>query len=851
MSAPRDPTPHTPVMRQYLAVKARYPAELLFYRMGDFYELFFEDAQRAARLLDITLTSRGEAAGEKIPMAGVPAHAAEQYLARLLKLGESVVICEQVGDPASSRGPVERRVARILTPGTLTDEGLLQARMENLLAAVHSIDSALALAWVELASGRLSVTMLPDEPSLAAELARLAPAELLVAEDASLLPNVAGRRPRPNWHFAPAGGARRLQTAFGLANVRGLGLEDTPAQLGALGALLQYCEETLCGPLPHLQPPRVEALQDTLMLDPATRRHLELVTGPGGDERGALVELMDSTQTPMGGRLLRRWLQQPTRRHAELRARLQAVDALAGSHTLALLRDGLRRIPDLERIVTRVALGSARPRDLAGLRQALQILPLLAELEPGLDSPRLSALLASCPPQPVLLERLLAALVEHPPLVARDGGVIAAGFDPELDELRGLASDADAYLVELERRERERTGIPTLKVGYNRVHGYYIELGRSKGDAVPADYQRRQTLKGSERYVTAELRQFESRILKAHEQALARERTLFDELLKEAAQHTRALQEAAGAVAELDVLACFAERAETLGYEAPAFTDEPQIAIEQGRHPVVEQRLGEPFVANDLHLTPERRMLVITGPNMGGKSTYMRQTALIAVLAHCGSFVPAARATFGPIDRIFTRIGAHDSLSRGHSTFMLEMTETAWILRNATESSLVLIDEIGRGTSTFDGVSIAWAAAEYLASTNRSFTLFATHYFELTALAQEHSSIANVRMDAVEHDERVVFLHTVREGPANQSFGLSVALLAGVPRAVVTQARARLASLTTAQVPVSGQPQAALPLAAPDSPVLALLRDLDPDTLSPRDALQLLYRLCELASRRE
>ena len=846
MSTLRDPTPHTPVMRQYLGVKARYPDQLLFYRMGDFYELFFEDAERAASLLDITLTSRGEAAGEKIPMAGVPAHAAEQYLARLLKLGQSVVICEQVGDPSASRGPVERRVARVLTPGTLTDDGLLQARTENLLAAIHAVDSALALAWVELASGRLGVCMPADESALAAELARLAPAELLVAEDSLLQSGQVARRTRPSWHFGSEAGARRLQATFGLANVRGLGLEDAPAPLGALGALLQYCEETQCGPVPHLQAPRVESLDDTLALDPATRRHLELVQGPDGDERGSLVELLDSTRTPMGGRLLRRWLQQPSRRHAELRARLQAVDALAGSTHLGILRDHLRRISDLERIVTRIALGSARPRDLTGLRQTLQALPALAALGPGLDSPRLAALLEACPPQPDLLERLSAALVEQPPLLARDGGVIAAGFDPELDELRGLASDADAWLLDLERRERERSGIPTLKVGYNRVHGYYIELGRSKGDSVPADYQRRQTLKGSERYITPELRQFESRILKAHEQSLARERLLYDGLLQEVAGHTRPLQEAAAALAEIDVLACFAERAETLGYAAPDFEDAPVVCIEQGRHPVVEQRLTEPFVANDLALSADRRMLVITGPNMGGKSTYMRQAALIAVLAHCGSFVPAARAVFGPIDRVFTRIGAHDSLGRGHSTFMLEMTETAWILRNATSSSLVLIDEIGRGTSTFDGMSIAWAAAEYLATVNRSFTLFATHYFELTALAQEHDGIANVRMDAVEHAEQVVFLHAVREGPANQSFGIAVALLAGVPRPVINQARARLASLTAGQFPLPAGPQATLPLREPESPALALLRTVDPDALSPREALHLLYRLREL-----
>lgn len=843
----RDLAAYTPVMRQYLGVKADYPEQLLFYRMGDFYELFFEDAQRAAQLLDITLTSRGESAGERIPMAGVPAHAAESYLARLLKLGESVVVCEQVGDPATTKGPVERRVARILTPGTVTDDALLNARAETLLAAVCDGDRQIGLAWADIASGRFRVARLADPLALEAELGRLAPAEILYADDSSLPPGPTRARRRPSWQFDPVTGERHLCEAFGLGTLRGLGLDDEPALIGAAAALLAYCEETHCGRVPQLQPPQLEQTSDSIVLDPATRRHLELAIGQGGDERHTLVALMDTTTSAMGGRLLRRWLQRPSREHGPLRLRLQAVDALLHAMALGRLRDLLRQIADLERITTRIALGTARPRDLSGLRQTLRLLPEIASCLPVDRADLLAALQSRCPDFTLMRDLLERAVVDNPPVTARDGGVIAAGYDPELDELRSLAGDADAFLLELEQRERERTGISTLKVGYNRVHGYYIELGRSRGDAVPADYIRRQTLKGVERYITPELKGFETRVLRAHDQSLSRERVLYADLLRQIAGDAGRLQATAAALAEIDVLACFAERAETLGYNPPRFTDEPLIAIRQGRHPVVEHASEEPFVANDLKLDEGTRMLVVTGPNMGGKSTFMRQTALIAILAHSGSYVPAADACFGPIDRIFTRIGASDSVSRGHSTFMTEMTETAQILRQATASSLVLIDEIGRGTSTFDGMSLAWATAEHLARENRAFTLFATHFFELTALAKELPGVANVRMDAVEHDEKVVFLHAVREGPANQSFGLAVALLAGVPRPVVARARERLALLTAHYLADFPQaPQQPLPL-PPPSPALELLRSVDPDRLSPREALELVYRLRDLA----
>ncbi|MGE3772610.1 MAG: DNA mismatch repair protein MutS, partial [Gammaproteobacteria bacterium] len=844
---PNEPGPstgvvrHTPSMAQYLGIKADYPDRLLFYRMGDFYELFFDDAKRAARLLDITLTSRGESGGERIPMAGVPAHAVDPYLARLLKLGESVAICEQIGDPATSKGPVERRVTRILTPGTVTDDALLAERSETLLAALHvdgtGRSTRIGLAWLDAASGRCRGMKLRDEIALAAQLARLRPAELLVSsDDGGGDRGVLRVQRRPPWHFERKAAARRVLEYFGVASAGALGVDSDEPLLAALGALLLYCEETHCGRPPHLQRFQLEQADACIGLDPATRRHLELAIGPDGDERHTLVELMDTTATAMGGRLLRRWLGQPRRDHAELRLRVQAVDTLIASTALDALRARLKEVCDVERIATRIALGSARPRELAQLRHTLGLLPTLRDVLEHLDSPKLQGLHAQCGEHGAAHALLLRALAESPPALLRDGGAIAPGHDAELDELRRMAEDADSFLLELEQRERARVGIPTLKVGYNRVHGYYIELGRSRGDAVPADYVRRQTLKSAERYVTPELKAFETKILRAHEQAGLRERQLYEALLAELAGRLHALQDAAGALAEIDVLAAFAERAETLQFQAPSFVAEPGIEIRQGRHPVVERIVETPFVANDLLLDDRRRMLVITGPNMGGKSTYMRQTALIAILAHVGSFVPAAHACFGPLDVIFSRIGASDQLSRGQSTFMVEMTETAAILRNATRASLVLIDEIGRGTSTFDGMSLAWAAAEHLARVNGSFTLFATHYFELTALAQELPAVANVRMDAVEHDERVVFLHAVREGPANQSFGLAVALLAGVPREVIARARERLAELSARHAGEHSPAQVALPLvAAPPAPhaALSLLGQTFPDALTP------------------
>ena len=846
----KEATAHTPVMQQYLRIKSEHPDLLLFYRMGDFYELFFEDARRAAALLGIVLTSRGESAGERIPMAGVPAHAVDGYLARLLRQGESVVVCEQVGDPATSKGPVARKITRILTPGTLTEDALLSDRQDCLLAALcGQPEGPFGLAWLDVAGGRFRATQLPDRTTLDEELARLKPAELLVAEDLGAIPvHIAPvQRPRPGWCYDAEQAHRRLCTRLGVQTLAGLGLEDAALALGAAGCVLDYAEQSHCGPLPHLQLPVLESRDSRIAMDPATRRHLAVVDSPEGDEKHTLANLMDSTRSPMGARLLRRWLTGPIRDVPVLRGRLQAVSAILAAPGMLALRDQLGGLADVERIAGRVALRTVRPRELGQLRQSLHALPALQQELAHIDAPLLAQLSLPLDGLGGLADLLTRALAEQPPNLLREGGVFAPGFDETLDALRNTSEEAGQFLLELERRERERTGIAALKVGFNRVHGYYIELSRTRGDEVPPDYHRRQTLKGVERYITPELKRFETRMLGASDEALARERALFETLLDQLAGRVSALLACAAALAELDVLACFAERAGTLGFSAPEFSDLPGMEIRRGRHPLVEHFGRHEFVANDLTFNDARRMLIVTGPNMGGKSTYMRQTALIAVLAHCGSFVPADAACFGPLARIHSRIGAHDLLARGQSTFMVEMAETAYILHQATPDSLVLVDEIGRGTSTFDGMSLAWATAEHLATHNRSMTLFATHYFELTAIASAIPGVVNVRLDAVEHGEKVVFMHAVREGPANQSYGLAVALLAGVPRPVVEAARRKLAELQQRYVREVEAAAPQLPLEPPSShPVLQALANIAPDSLSPREALDLVYRLVRL-----
>ncbi len=862
---------HTPLMKQFFAAKAEHADTLLFFRMGDFYELFYDDARKAARLLDITLTQRGQSAGQPIPMAGVPVHAYEGYLARLVALGESVAICEQIGDPALAKGLVERKVVRIVTPGTVTDEALLDERRDTLLLAIARGRNGYGLAWADLSGGRFLVNEVAGDDALEAELARLSPAEVLFADEEGWPPAVLecrGLRRRPPWLFDADSGRRQLLRFFAVHDLGGFGIDDRPACIAAAAALLGYVEETQKQRLPHLTGIAFEPADEAIAMNAATRRHLELDTRVDGDTRNTLLGVLDSTISPMGGRLLRRWLHRPLRDRRVLGERHQAVAALVDARADDALRESFRALGDLERILARIALRSARPRDLSTLRDGLALLPALrAQLAPfatGANaSPRLQALAAELGEHAANARLLATAVVPQPPLLARDGGVIAEGHDAELDELRRLSTHADQFLVDLERREREATGIATLKVGYNRVHGYYIEIGKAQAAKAPAHYARRQTLTGAERYITEELKQFEDKVLSARERALAREKLLYDGLLDALNEDLEALKRCAAALSELDVLACFAERAQALDWSRPQLVDAACLRIEGGRHPVVEAVREDPFTPNDLVLGDGDgdgiRMLVITGPNMGGKSTYMRQNALIVLLAHIGSFVPAARATIGPIDRILTRIGAGDDLARGQSTFMVEMSETSYILHHATSESLVLMDEIGRGTSTYDGLALADACARHLAAANRSYTLFATHYFELTALATPGSGIANVHLDAIEHrdqagNESLVFMHAVKDGPADRSFGLQVAALAGLPKAVVRQARARLAELEAQgrdapSAPLTAQnldaPQQ-IGLFAPASAALEALAGIDPDELTPKQALEALYRLKSL-----
>jgi len=854
--ATRSPEPdlsqHTPMMQQYLRIKAEHPDILLFYRMGDFYELFYDDAQRAAELLNITLTTRGQSAGAPIPMAGVPFHAVEGYLAKLIQLGQSVAICEQIGDPATSKGPVERQVTRIVTPGTLTDEALLDERRDNLLLALHRVKDTYGLAYLDLSGGRFTVTQLHGEAALLSELERLKPAELLINEDftpPSAWRTHPGLRRQAPWHFDRDSAVRMLCAQFAVHNLDGFGCTDQPVAVAAAGCLLQYVKDTQRGAIPHLTSLRTECHEDSVILDAASRRNLELEHSLSGHHDHTLLGILDRCVTPMGGRLLRRWMHRPVRDRHALRQRHASLWQLLDNGGYEYLRGLLRGTGDVERILARVALKSARPRDLTTLADALGRLPGLQQFLKISDAPLLQDLACRAGTHPEACDLLNRAILPNPPQIIRDGGVIAPGYDAELDELRSLSERADQYLIDLEARERQRTGIANLKIGFNRVHGYYLEVTRAQSQAVPPDYHRRQTLKGAERYIIPELQEFEHKVLHAQARALAREKALYDGLLEQLLVQLPGLQASAAALAELDVLSNLAERAAALNWNPPELVDQPGMAITAGRHPVVEHVLDGPFVANDLRLEPEqRRMLIVTGPNLGGKSTFMRQNALIALLAHLGSFVPAERAVIGPIDQIFTRIGASDDLAGGRSTFMVEMSEAANILHNATPYSLVLIDEIGRGTSTFDGLALAWACAAQLAGTVRALALFATHYFELTRLPDEQPGIANVHLDAAEHGERVVFLHRVQEGPASRSFGLHVAALAGVPAVVIQQARQRLRLLERQMLrrELPAQPEARPQLSLFGEgvhPVVTALADLDPERLTPEQALAELRQL--------
>lgn len=849
-SPAKDIDSHTPMMQQYLRLKAQHPDIMLLYRMGDFYELFYDDAKKAAKLLDISLTKRGQSAGQPIPMAGVPYHAIENYLAKLVQLGESAAICEQVGDPATSKGPVERKVVRIVTPGTVTDEALLQERQDNLLAAIWQDNQGFGYATLDITSGRFRVSEMSDEDSIAAELQRTRPAELLYPETfehMALIERCHGLRRRPMWEFELDTARQQLNLQFGTRDLIGFGVEKATLALRAAGCLLQYVKDTQRTTLPHIRSITMERLQETVIMDAATRRNLEITQNLSGGTENTLASVLDQCVTPMGSRMLKRWLHAPTRNIDVLENRHQAISALQEiGYELRLF---LRQIGDLERVLARLALRSARPRDLARMRHAFQQLPDIHQILTSSEAPYIQTLQQRVGHFDELQTLLENAIVETPPVLVRDGGVIATGYNAELDEWRALADGASDYLDKLEIREREKLGIDTLKVGFNAVHGYYIQVSRGQSHLVPIHYVRRQTLKNAERYIIPELKEYEDKVLTSKGKALAIEKALYEELFDLLLPHLADLQTCAEALSELDVLANLAERAETLNYTCPILADKVGIQITGGRHPVVEQVLSEPFISNPLTLSSQRRLLIITGPNMGGKSTYMRQTALITLMAYIGSFVPAEKAVIGPVDRIFTRVGASDDLASGRSTFMVEMTETANILHNATEHSLVLMDEIGRGTSTYDGLSLAWACAENLANRIKAMTLFATHYFELTTLPEKLEGVVNIHLDAVEHGDTIAFMHSVQEGAASKSYGLAVASLAGVPRDVIKRARQKLKELESLSNNATAghvdTPQLTL-LTEETSPAVEALENLNPDTLTPRQALEWIYRLKDM-----
>ncbi len=844
------------MMRQYFALKAQHPDMLLFYRMGDFYELFFEDAEKVSRLLGITLTHRGATNGQPIKMAGVPYHAAEGYLAKLAKLGEGVAICEQIGNPATSKGPVERAVTRILTPGTLTDTALLDETRDNQLLSIFASDGVIGLARINLSSGAFVLSELATG-QLAQELQRIAPAEIICTDDfihPALESFNCAKKRLSSWQFDVDAATTSLTKQFNTRDLQGFGCAEMHAAVSAAGALIDYVKHTQRAALPHINDLNVEQISQYIQLDAATRRNLEIDVTLRGEASPTLYSLLNTTQTAMGARLLRHWLHHPLRDRNLVTKRHDAVAELIHTEKFQALQLSLKVIGDIERMTTRVALNTARPRDLSGLRDSLLQLPALQNLLLLSQAILLQTLGANLQAPFEAVHILTQAIQAEPSSLLREGGVIADGYDAELDELRALQTDHGDFLMQYEAAEKARTGLQNLKVEYNSVHGFYIEISRAQAEHAPTEYRRRQTLKNAERFITPELKAFEDKVLSANERALAREKMLYEQILVQLNPFIVPLQTNSSAVASLDVLCCFAERAVALNYTQPQFVADPGIVIEAGRHPVVES-IAQPFVANDVLMTPYRQLLLITGPNMGGKSTFMRQVALIVLLAHCGAFVPAKVVKIGEIDRIFTRIGASDDLAGGRSTFMVEMTETANILHNATDKSLVLLDEIGRGTSTFDGLSLAWAVAKQLLEKNKSYTLFATHYFELTRIVDEFKQAANVHLDAVEYSNKIVFLHKVEEGVAHMSYGIQVAQLAGIPKSVVASAKRKLAQLESAQLNSQLTQNQIQPdmfsvkveeIEAPLHPVVAELEAIQPDDLTPKEALNLLYQLKSL-----
>lgn len=857
---------HTPMMQQFLRIKAQHPNELVFYRMGDFYELFFDDAKQAAQYLDITLTARGKSDGEPIPMCGIPFHSADGYLAKLVKRGVSVAVCEQIGDPATSKGPVERKVVRVVTPGTISDEALMDATKESLLVAIAQHDETFGISSLDMGSGRFTVLEVASLDMLVGEIERLQPAEILAPEATALPQSItarAGFRRRPVWEFDLDTANHLLTQHFETLGLSGFGCEECYTGLRAAGCLLSYAQETQRTTLEHIAKLVEDNPDDQVALDASTRRNLEIDLNLNGGEDNTLFSLLNTSSTAMGGRLLRRWLHSPLRTLDVINARIDALSALQQNYQFETLRNALKNISDLERILGRLALRSARPRDISRLGASLGELPKLQQELKTLEATQLKTLSVEASEFPDYVELIRTAVIENPPMVIRDGGVIAQGYDETLDELRAISTNAGEFLVKLEEQEREKTGLSSLKVGYNRVHGYFIEISKAQSEKAPVEYIRRQTLKNAERFITPELKEFEDKALSAKSRALAREKALYDELLEKLCEQLLPLQKSAQAIAQVDVLCCLAERASQLRWCQPTLYEGEGIEITQGRHPVVEDVLSEPFVPNDVILNHQQRMLIITGPNMGGKSTYMRQTAVITLLAQIGSFVPAQACKIGLVDRIFTRIGSSDDLAGGRSTFMVEMTETANILNNATRNSLVLMDEIGRGTSTYDGLSLAWACVQHIANNLHALTLFATHYFELTALPKTLEGTVNVHLDATEHNDNIVFLHKIQAGPASKSFGLQVAKLAGVPEPVLADAKVQLERLESGRasadtpptpsqsvkqkpVPTKATPQVDMFSQPAPSQVESTLKATKLDELSPKQALDLLYELNKL-----
>jgi DNA mismatch repair protein MutS len=836
---------HTPMMQQYLRIKQEFPDTLLFYRMGDFYELFYEDAVKASELLGLTLTKRGQSAGDPIFMAGVPFHAVDNYLAKLVKIRQSVAICEQIGDPATSKGPVERKVTRIITPGTVSDEALLNEHTDNFLVAIKQSKQTYGLASLDIGSGRCYLSEVNGIDNLLSELARIQPAELLISERSESVPELRRQykeiKQRPDWEFDYKDACERIMAQLKCLDLHTTPCENMPVATGAAGAVLFYAQDTQRTDLPHIQHIIAETPEESVVLDENTRRNLEIDKNLRGGKDGTLAKVYDHTKTPMGSRLLRRWLNRPIRDHQLLKERQKAIALLLAQENFVAIQEVLKGVGDIERILARVALKSAKPRDLIKLRDILGKLPSLKQLLEPHQSTLLKMQLNNMGTFSSSHMLLAKAILNEPPNMIRDGGVIADGYDEELDELRHLSQHADDFLIKLEEEEKARTGIPTLKVGYNRVHGYYIEISRGQAEKAPDHYIRRQTLKNAERFITPALKQFEEKALSSQAKALAREKYLYNALLEQLLQVLQPLQKMAESIALCDVLSNLAERAFRLNLVCPTLTPEYGIHIQAGRHPVIETLIETAFIANDVELNAARSLLMITGPNMGGKSTYMRQTALITLLAHIGAYVPAEEARIGAIDRIFTRIGASDDLAGGHSTFMVEMTETANILQHATQNSLVLMDEIGRGTSTYDGLSLAFACAHYIANKIKAMTLFATHYFELTHLPEEFSHVVNVHLTAREYKNDIVFLYKVQPGPASQSYGLQVAKLAGIPLSVIDQAKHKLKQLEQQAYRQPTSHQCEEPKR--ENPILASLANMDIDQLSPREALDALYQL--------